>query len=350
MANIVVRRISSTDLPAELARMVQPVLRRWEAAVVRVARAHGTGENFKGGTPEALLHQRFTKLPAEIKDLSHRRAAEAFSRKSFTDRTAATLGVDVTDLKADLAGARLAIPASADQVRARVETELFLKNIGFDPAVAAAGPRPPNAPTKLTLRMQRLVCVDETNAVWPWGEHGEDEIHVGGAILDTDRTTSAIPDFDCGTYDDSTRHDFQPFKELATVSLAGKTFPRAYFASLVLVEVDNGGMQGVVKEIVDKLASEAKTHLSAWLAGFVAGGAIGGPAGAVIGLVVAWLVDKLVAKIASWWGDDPFTPATIMATFPNAGADFGGNNTMPSEVVRFRGPGEYAMRYDWKLS
>jgi hypothetical protein len=350
MANIVVRRISSTDMPAELARMVEPILRRWEAAVVRVAQAHGTGQKFKGGTPEALLHQRFTKLPAEIQNVSHRRATEALSRKSFTDRAAATLSVDVTDLKADLAGAKLAIPAFADQARAQTQTVLFLKTIGLDPAVRPAGPRPPNAPTKLTLRMQRLVCVDETNAVWPWGERGQDEIHIGGAVLDTDQTTSAIPDFDCGKYDDSTRRDFQPFKELATVSLANKTFPRAYFASFVLVEVDNGGMQGVVKEIVDKLASEAKTHLSAWLAGLAAGGAIGGPVGAVIGLVVAWLVDKLVAKIASWWGDDPFTPATIMATFPNAGADFNGKRTMPSEVVRFRGPGEYAMRYDWKLS
>ena len=351
MVNIVVRRINSTDMPAELARAVQPILRQWEAAVVRVAQAHGTNHQFAAGSQEALLQQRFTKLPKEIKDLSQRRANEALTRRTFTDRTAATLGVDVTDLKADLASAQLAIPASVDQARAMVQTKLFLKNVGLDPAALPAGPQPQNAPTKLTLRMQRLVCVDETNAVWPWGERGQDEIHIGGAILDTDQTSSAIPDFNCGKYDDTTRHDFQPFKDLATVSLANKTFPRAYFASFVLVEVDNGGMQGVVKAIVDKLASEAKNHLSAWLAALAAGvgGALGGPAGAVLGLVVAWLVDKLVAKIASWWGDDPFTPATIMATFPNAGADFNGKKTMPSEVLRFRGPGEYAMRYDWTL-
>ncbi len=212
-------------------------------------------------------------------------------------------------------------------------------------AAQAAGP-----PSSITLRMQRMVCVDETNAVWPIGENGEDEISIGGATVDSDQNTGQIQAFNCGNFDDSTRRDWNPAADLVTVSLAGATYPRALFANLLLVERDHGGIEGLVKQIVDKLAQEAKNQLAGWLAGAAIGGAFGGVVGAIIGLVVGYLIDKLVGIIAGWWDDDPFTPATIMVSLPDSGATFPNNSrTMDSTVVRFRGPGEYAVRYDWQL-
>lgn len=351
MPDIVVRRITSTDIPEELARAVQPILLKWEAAAVRVARASDDrARTWPQGSPENLLQERFRSLQPDLQERSRKRAAEAINRQRFARRASRALGVDATDLGVDFSQLRTTgIPRDVDQQAMATQTLAFLRLVGLDQSVQQIPPGQAVAPpSAIVLRMRRMVCVDETNAIWPIGERGQDEISIGGATLDTDQATGEIKVFECGNYDDGTRRDFPP-QDLVSVSLQGATFPRAIFATLVLAEVDGGGIEGLVKQIVDKLAEEAKDHLAGWLAGLAAGAAFGGLPGAIIGLVVGYLIDKLVDAISSWWDDDPFTPATIMASLPSTDANFNGSRTMPSTVVRFRGPGEYAMRYDWQL-
>ncbi|GAA5118880.1 hypothetical protein GCM10023320_23700 [Pseudonocardia adelaidensis] len=291
-----------------------------------------------------MLSKRFAQIPDEAKVRGEAKADALLRTASFRKRSQSVLGIDATEPAAILPAAPM-IKMTEPELR-------NLRNFVTTLLPAAQAPAPAGAVVhdKIALQFIRVACIDETNG-WFGTEAGSDEISIGGVRFDTDGRTAEIGSVDLGgNWDDGDVRDFKPPKSIFSYSLrGGLTFPRAVFATLVLVERDGGGMEKIIDEVVKKIAAEVKTSLAALL-GAAIGGAAGGPVGVLIGLAVGYAVDKLVAWLGSLWEDIAFIPRTIEVQVPSRTSTFSGSLTMPSTVVRFRGPGEYACRYQWVLS
>lgn len=199
----------------------------------------------------------------------------------------------------------------------------------------------PVQPRRLQLQLQRVVCIDETNGLFG-SERGNDEIELGGVALDGTTNIGKVGPFGLGDFNDGTRRDF-PRKPMFDFQVGG-TFPRAFYATLIMVEADNGNFNDTVNAIIDKLAKESIEALTAAIGGAI-GGALG-PAGFLVGIIVGYVVGKVFNFLKAAWEDDPFRPKTIEVIIPSADATI----AQPSRVVKFNGPGEYAVRYFLDLS
>jgi hypothetical protein len=196
-----------------------------------------------------------------------------------------------------------------------------------------------------------MVCVDETDG-FLGSEVGEDEISIGGAALDATVNVGTIGPLDLGDFNDwgpLRQKDYNPPTTLFTFDLTQTAaFPASYFTTLVLAEIDQGNFGETVKEIIAKVKEQAIEYLSALIGAQL--GTAAGPLGALVGAIVGYLVGKIVSKIISIWEDDPFEVRTLEVHLPSAHATFDGSLVQPSQVVRFTGPGHYAMRYQWRLT
>ncbi|MCW6004312.1 hypothetical protein K1W54_06915, partial [Micromonospora sp. CPCC 205371] len=221
------------------------------------------------------------------------------------------------------------------------------------PAPGAPHPAPPAGPApaaaapivwdRLRLQFTRVACIDETNG-WFGTETGSDEISIGGAILDTDGNTNKIAPVDLGgSWDDGDVRVLNPPTSITAYSMrGGKTFPRAIFVTLILVERDGNGMQEIISGLVEMIAENAKTILTALLGS-------DGPIGVLTGIAVGYAIDKIVAKIRSLWDDVTFLPRTLQGNIPSRQAMFAGQRTSEPARVLFVGPGEYACHFQWQL-
>jgi hypothetical protein len=351
MASITVRTVDTSDssqIPEELAKAVQPIIVKWETAALKVAAAHDPQrpQKWARGSAEELLSRRFNQLPDIVKTRAEARSDAVLTSARFPRRAERLIGVNVRDIDITPAEAPQA-KLTAAEVNSLVT---FAKKLAPVAAQAAAGAAAPVTWDKLSLQFIRVACIDETNGIFGT-EFGSDEISIGGALLDTDGRTSKIGPVDLGgSWDDGDVRDMKPPKAIAGYSMrGGLTFPRAIFTTLVLIERDGSGMQDIINGIVAKIADEAKKSLAALL-GAAIGAAAGGVLGALIGLAVGYVIDKIVDKIRHLWDDVAFIPRTIEAQIPSRQTMFAGHRTSPSAVVRFRGPGEYACRYQWQLS
>jgi hypothetical protein len=350
MAEIEISNVDTSQVPEELAKALQPIVLRWQTAALKVASGHGSPASgaWTDGSAEELLDRAFGKLAPPVRTRAASRADTALSSARLPVRGQRVLGVDVRAVST--------VPASAPPAPLRPDELQRLLSFASSLAPqdgAVAGPHKAGEAVtwdKISLQFVRVACLDETNG-FLGTEKGSDEISIGGAALDSDGNTSAIAPIDLGgQWDDDDVRDLVPATSVTGYSMrGGRTFPRALFVTLVLVERDGSGMQDIIDKIVAKVAEEAKTSLTALLAA-AAGGAAGGPVGALIGLAVGYAIDRIVDKITRAWEDDVFIPQTVRADIPSRQAMFAGRRTSPSAVVRFRGPGEYACRYQWHLS
>jgi hypothetical protein len=355
MADVSFRNIDTSEIPEELAKALQPMIVKWETAALKVAAAHDPQrpQRWRRGSVEELLSQRFNQLPDIVKTRAESRSDAVLTSARFPRRAERLLGLDVKDVDATpvVAPAPKLTQDELNRLKA-FAASLAPAAAQATPAAAqpAAGAAAPTTWDRLSLQFIRVACIDETNG-WFGTESGSDEISIGGAMLDTDGNTNKIAPVDLGgSWDDGDVRDISPPKSITGYSLrGGLTFPRALFLTLILVERDGSGMQDIINGLVEKIAEEAKTTLTALLAA-AAGAAVGGPIGALIGLAVGYAIDKIVDKIRHLWDDVAFIPRTIQADIPSRQAMFAGRQTSTSEVVRFRGPGEYACRYQWQLS
>ncbi|SNR66138.1 hypothetical protein [Blastococcus mobilis] len=349
MSDITFRVVDTSAIPEELAKAMQPIVLKWETAALQVAAAHDPQrpQKWPGGSVEELLDQRFKQFPAITKTRAESKADAVLTSARFSRRAERLLGVDIRSA--------ITTPAVAPTVKFGGDELKRLADFNDKLAAAAKGARPDGDAgaitwDKLSLQFIRVACIDETNGLFGT-EKGSDEISIGGALLDTDGRTNKVSPVDLGgSWDDGDVRDFKPPKSILGYSMrGGLTFPRNIFITLLLVERDGNGMQEIINKIVAKVAEEAKQSLTALLAGAV-GAAVGGPVGALIGLAVGYAVDKIIDKILHLWDDVAFIPKTIEALIPSRQSMFRGSQTSSSSVVRFRGPGEYACRYQLQLS
>ncbi len=334
----------------EIVELAEPILAVWEAGILRVAAARANPDlmSFRPApdSVERILSRRLRSLPNNGQDTATRRAVRQLSVQRLRGR----LALDRVDLTQPHSVAAL-YPFSAAPQRTRRQIEAVAQVGIRRPAGGQVAAVPGSASTALTLEMLRMVCVDETNG-FLGSEVGEDEISLGGVALDAAVNVGAIGPLDLGDFNDwgnLRQKDYQPPRPLFTFDLTQTpSFPASLFATLVLVEVDQGNVSETVREIVEKVKEQAIEYLSALIGSAV--GSTGGPLGTVIGAIVGYVVGKIVGKIISIWEDDAFEVRTLEIHLPSAGATFEGSLTQPSRVVRFKGPGHYAMRYQWRLT
>lgn len=344
MSEIIVRN-TSVGLDAELAdapelvELARPIVARWETAILRVA-AGLTPQDVVAGSPEALLQRRFARLPATRRARSAERATETLRSARFRKRVERF--VDVRRLEEPgSVDSLLKTPPPAAISAKRLSQIVERRRLALD--LPGPGKVAPPAFKKLSLGLIRVVCIDETNG-FLGSEAGQDEIELGGVALDGTTTIGKIAPFEVGDFDDGTRKELRNKKVFTFNVGESHTYPKSYFVTFVMVEADNGDFGDTMDAIIKKLSEESAEKLAALIGASV--GTAGGPLGSLIGLLVGWIVGKVVGLLISAWEDDPFNARTIEVIVPA----FDAKLTKPESVVRFTGPGEYAMRYRWSLS
>ena len=347
MSDIVVRQVN--DLDPELMRIARPMVARWQAAVYRVAasRLQPALMAFQPGpdTPEGILQKRFQKLSDVRQKKAGERALTYVNHTPFMAR----LGVKKSDLETSRSVREILPDAphsiSAEQLRTAVRSRL--QDLEIDGGV----PPSPGTLTALRLELRRIVCVDETDGILGT-EWGRDEIEIGGTILSNLSAEAGevekIGPFDLGSFndnDDSRQRDFSPPKLLFELPLGpAQTYPLALYATLLAVEADQGNLSETMNSVVEKLKEETIAKIGALI------GSVGGVGGMIVGLIVGWAVGKVFQVMTRAWEDDAFEPQTLEVVLLSSSASFGGRLVQPSQVVHFKGPGHYAMRYQWAVS
>lgn len=346
MANVKMSEVGEITDP-KLRKVLKPIVRQAELAMEKVAANHHQPAGFplpKGDkTIEGILRTRFKELPAQAKS---RAAGNALSRvaQPTNVRTARFASVGAVDLSSSVA-----IETQLEKLTLPVKMSIS----ELAAAVAApvvADPTPNPALNNIEFRIHRVRCIDETNG-FLGSEAGSDEIDLGGTEVDESGDTKKISAFRVASFgDDGDVKTFSPPRRLTFFNLReGTAFPKSYFVTLVLAEIDMGGLPDFLNKLLNWVREKVISLLSAAIGGAI--GASGGPIGAIIGVAVGWAVGKVFELFKSVWEDDIFEPVTARVDVPTATHRFGGGATdSPNGVAVFSGHGgKYDVTYDWRL-
>lgn len=196
--------------------------------------------------------------------------------------------------------------------------------------------------TKLSLRIHRVKCVDETGGRWV-EKIGNDEIYLGGfSIMPNGDTSpiSVIPIYP--HFDDGDVKVFNPPKHFFTFSVP-QTFPADYGIGLVLIEKDNGGgASSAILQITQKAQELIKDKLPI--------PAAGGILGTVLTTVAAPLLSYILGRIVAGIRDDLFPPQMVAVSLTNSNHSWFGSNNSTEKTLRVSGHGGiYELTYDWEF-
>ncbi|MEV6171431.1 hypothetical protein AB0L99_24775 [Streptomyces sp. NPDC051954] len=334
-----------TTIPnAKVRAVAERVVKEFQLAADKVAVHHGEPDKFPMPTgssaTEHLLAKRF-------KNLAEGRKKEAAGRVVADLKKAAARSKRFGDLaKVDL--------RSPTPVEAQVRSIPFPDKLKF-PAdelrevPATAVPESAQAATavplnKLKLRLHRVTCVEETS------ELGSDEIDYGAIETDESGDTRKISPFRVGSFDDGDVHTYAPPRQVTFFSLTESTvqFPKSYFVTMALAEVDSGGFTEFLNELLAKVKKQVVAAIAAAIGGAI--GSPGGPMGIAIGIAVGWAVSQIFEYLKGWWGDEYFKPVTVSTVIPSLTSRWTGSSDSPERTVQYEGHGgRYDLVYDWQM-
>lgn len=348
----------------KLRALAQRVAKEMELAVEKVAANHKDNAKFplpaNANSTERVLASRFSQLPQVIKEvaatkaISRINAPKAVREGHFGDLTAVNLSNPASvdeQARALSFPTALKLPASHLQNLPELHGPVLMSH--FDPVnrVETGGSRASaQALKKLELRVHNVKCIDETGG-WLAERAGDDEIKLGGTTVDATGNTKNVAAFMVrNDFDDGEQKVYSPAKQFTEFNLTeGNTFPKSYFVTLVLAEVDMGGISEFLNKLLGIVKEKVKNALIA--AGVSLGGVIGGPLGAAIGAMVGYVVDRVFESFKAIWDDDVFKPVTVSVNIPSATTLFpGGRMDSPEAMVNFSGhDGKYQLIYDWRV-
>jgi hypothetical protein len=203
---------------------------------------------------------------------------------------------------------------------------------------------------KLELRIHKVRCDDETNG-FLGSEAGSDEIDLGGTTVDESGDTGKVAPFRVRDFKkDGDEKIYSPPRRFTFFNLTeGTAFPKGYMVTLALAEIDSGGFNDFLKQLLEKVKERVIAALTAALGGAI--GASGGPVGVIIGLAVGYVVGRVFELISNIWKDDVFAPISVRTSIPSLTASWaGGRNDSPERTVTFKGHGgRYTVTYDWRM-
>jgi hypothetical protein len=201
--------------------------------------------------------------------------------------------------------------------------------------------------TKLEFRLHKVKCLEETG----FTSFGSDEIDIGGNGVNSTGVTQAIARFRVGSdFDSGEQVTFSPPRQFTQFSLTeGTAFPKSYFVTMVLAEIDQGGFPDFLNKLIAKVKEKVKALLLEAVGSTV--GVSGGPVGVAIGVAVGFVVGKIFDLIGRIWGDDVFPPVTVRVNIPSLTARWAGGKTdSPEGIATFVGHGgKYQVVYDWRM-
>lgn len=338
---------------AKLRKLAVRVAREAELAIEKVAANRKDAAKFPlagdAKSIERILSDRFSALKAEVQDAAATRALQRLGAPTAVRaaRFGDLIAIDVHKAIAVDAQARalpfpaaLKFPLSHLQTLAQVPT----------PGLASVGLVPQTTTDKLELRIHKVTCLDETNG-FLGSEAGDDEIDLGGTTVDESGDAERVTPFRVGSsFDDGESKAFAPPKRFTTFDLTeGTLFPKSYFVTLVLAEVDMGGLPEFINRLLNWVKERVIAVLTAAIGAAI--GASGGPIGALIGTAVGFVVGLVFDLFKSIWEDDIFKPATVWVRIPSLTARWpGGQTDGPQHTVTFSGHGgKYELIYDWRM-
>jgi len=349
MADIITNSQVSEIADPKLRKVFMRVANEVKLNIEKVTANHAKPNEFPlppdPNSTERILAARFNALPRELKDragatvLGRINAPAAVRQRHFGDLAAVNLkaGVAIEAQVRDM-------PLPADLKLTREHLTGITGLINHD--VITKPTRP--SLTKLEFRIHKVKCLDETGG---WAERfGNDEIDLGGTTVDETGDTHTITKFRVGSnFDDGEQVAFSPPRSFTVFNLTeGTAYPKAYFVTLVLAEVDMGGLS----EFLNNLLVKVKERVTAALiAAFGALGSSGGPVGAIIGAGVGFVVGKVFDWLKSVWSDDVFKPVTASVNITSLNAQWpGGRTDSPEAIATFEGHGgKYEVTYDWHM-
>jgi hypothetical protein len=206
----------------------------------------------------------------------------------------------------------------------------------------------------LEVRIHKVKCIEETDEI------GKDDIKLGGNTVDESGDIKKVSAFVVGKFSSGNEKSYNPPITFATFDLLKSPsvgYPRFYFATFVLSEVDIGGG---TNEFLDKLIDKIRDAVIAYLTpiaislGTTVGGLIGSGIpilgtiiGAAIGAAVAYVIVRIFQWLKDLWKDDIFEPVSVKIEVPPLAASF----QTPQGMVSFKSfGGEYRLWYDCNVT
>jgi hypothetical protein len=207
--------------------------------------------------------------------------------------------------------------------------------------------------TRITLRIHRVRCVDETGGSFQ-ERFGNDEIALGGFGIDANLQATKVFPFDVNAnFDDGDVQDYSPPRPFVTLAFGEQhAWPKSCGVGFLLFEKDNGGRLGATDKIYAELQKKLniereKRGLN--VAGFGILAAI--PWKEIAILVWPYIKDWATQKIREAIDDDMFALRTVEVTIPSADFTWNGSKISSKSTVDFRDhSGIYELVYDWELS
>lgn len=350
MANITVLQVTELS-DTKLQKIAERIALEAELAVEKVAASFTQPSEYPltsdAKSIERILESHFNTLPQTTKEAA---AATAINRiNAPAAERAARYGnlasVNLTNAKAiDTQVQELPFP---EDLKLPPDHPIIIFNLRRQERVPAVVLRQQTT-NKLELRIHKVKCLDETAGVFGT-EAGEDEIYLGGTTVDESGDAEKVDPFLVrDDFEDGKEQTYLPPKQFTSFDLTeGTDSPKSYFVTLVLAEVDNGGLPEVLHNLLMWVKEKVTTALTAAIVGGVIG-ASGGPVGAAIGAAVGAAVGLIVEFIKDIWEDDAFKPATLRVDIPSLSA--GDMTDTPESLITYRGHGgEYQVTYDWRI-
>ena len=328
-------------------KVLQPIIQQAQLGAEKVAAHHHQPKGFlmpkDPKTLEGILQTRFAELPEQVKSKAANNALAslaqpASARASRVGELAKVNLASAEPIEAQMK--RIAFP------KVKLTIDELAKAVHAEAKVAAIAAK---AYKQVELRLHRVRCADETNG-WFGSEAGSDEISLGGSEVDESGDTYKIKPFKVASFDDGDVKTYAPPRRFCFFNLGeGTKFPKSYFVTFVLAEVDMGGLPEFIDKLYNWVKEKVITALTAALGAAI--GASGGPVGAIIGAIVGWAVGKVYEIFKAIWQDEVFPPKTVRLDVPSATHRFpGGAIDSTEQTVEFKGHGgTYELRYDWRL-
>ena len=220
------------------------------------------------------------------------------------------------------------------------------------------------------MRVHSVKCVDETGGRIA-ERVGNDEIYLGGFVVDESGNTKAIsPTSIYPHFDDGDIKIFNPPKIFNTITLpSGGSWPKGFGIGLILIERDAGGMVEAVTKIADFAEEKIKEKLNgpasevanarSVIAKATAGGESARTLAAVPPVLITIAIELALPLILTYvkrtiigaFVDEVFTPQIATLELPSSNFTWLGANDSAEKIVRFRDhDGVYDLTYDWQLS
>ncbi|MGI3202269.1 hypothetical protein ACRJ4W_35750 [Streptomyces sp. GLT-R25] len=187
--------------------------------------------------------------------------------------------------------------------------------------------------------------MEETNELF------KDEISLGGTAVDESGDADKISSFRVKSFHTGGVQTYTPPRRLVWFSLTEGPvqFPKSYFVTLVLAEVDQGGFSSFVDGLIDKVRDAITAALGNAIGSQLPGGP-GGPIAVLISEAIDYVVGKIFSFLKVVWQDDIFQPITVRTTTQSLTSRWAGRSDSPERTVTFRGHGgKYQLVYDWRM-